>query len=203
MSKLIEKIVHTRINVFCETNKILDERQGGFRPDHSTISTAAFYINDLYKAMNNNKVTIAVYIDAMKAFDTVNKIHKILLKKTKALGLRGNLENWLQSYLTNRKQCTIANNIISELRNVTYRVPQGTVCGPLLFLLYINDLPKILKYSKVSLYADDTVLYVSDGDANRAINLLQQDLDELDYWFKMNKLTINCKKKTRNIPSTV
>ena len=78
-SKLIEKIVHDRIYNFCNDNKLMDDKQGGFRPGHSTISTTAFYINDLYNAMNNNQATISVYIDAMKAFDTVN--HDILLKK--------------------------------------------------------------------------------------------------------------------------
>ena len=142
--------------------------------------------------MNDNKATIAVYIDAMKAFDTVN--HDILLKKIHAIGIRGNVEKWLKNYLTNRKQCTIANNIVSELRNVTCGVPQGSVCGPLLFLLYINDLPQILKNSQVSLYADDTVIYINNSDVNLASNLLQQDLNLLHNWCDMNKLTINCKK---------
>ena len=192
VSKLIEKIVHNRIYNFCEQNNILDNRQGGFRPDHSTISTTSRFLNDIYKAMNTNKITISVYIDAMKAFDTVN--HEILLKKIYKLGLRGNLGKWLKNYLTNRKQCTIANNIVSELKNITCGVPQGSVCGPLLFLLYINDLPQILNYTHVSLYADDTVIYIHDSDAIHACNLLQHDLTTLQNWCNMNKLTINCNK---------
>ena len=192
VSKLIEKIVHQRIYSFCEDNNILDKRQGGFRPNHSTVSTTAFFIDDIYTAMNNDKATISVFIDAMKAFDTVN--HYILLKKVHAMGLRGNVEKWLKNYLTNRKQCTVANNIVSDLKNITCGVPQGSVCGPLLFLLYINDLPKILNYSQVSLYADDTVIYISNSDVNLAANLLQHDLNSLQNWCEMNKLTINCKK---------
>ena len=184
--------MHQRIYEFCEENNLLDIRQGGFRPNYSTISTTAFFLNDIYSAMNENKATIAVFIDAMKAFDTVN--HDILLKKIHALGLRGNVGNWLKNYLTNRQQCTVANNFVSELKNITCGVPQGSVCGPLLFLLYINDLPKSLNYSKVSLYADDTVIYVTESDIKHAENLLQQDLNSLQTWCNMNKLTINCKK---------
>ena len=180
VSKLIEKIVHQRIYSFCEINNILDERQGWFRPNHSTISTTAFFINDIYIAMNDNEITISVFIDAMKAFDTVN--HSILLKKIHALGIRGNVEKWLGNYLKNRKQCTFANNTLSDLKLITCGVPQGSVCGPLLFLLYINDLP------------DDTVIYISNSDATVAINLLQQDLLSLQNWCDMNKLTLNCKK---------
>ena len=142
--------------------------------------------------MNENKATLAVFIDAMKAFDTVN--HTILLEQIHALGLRGNVENWLKNYLTNRQQCTTANNTVSELKNITCAVPQGSVCGPLLFLLYINDLPKSMRFSKVSLYADDTVIYVTESDIKNAENRIQQDLNLLQNWCNMNKLTINCKK---------
>ena len=191
-SKLIEKIVHNRIYNFCETNKILDPKQGGFRPGHSTISTTSLFLNDIYNAMNNTQITYAVFIDAMKAFDTVN--HEILLKKNHKIGIRGNLGSWLKNYLTNRKQCTQANGTVSELTNLTYGVPQGSVCGPLLFLIYINDLSKSLKYSKVSLYADDTVIYTSHNNKDEALRLIQKDLNLLQRWCCMNKLTINCKK---------
>ena len=96
-SKLIEKIAHNRIYNHCETNNILDERQGGFRPNHSTTHTTAMFLNDIYTAINNNEITIAIYIDAMKAFDTVN--HNILLKKAK---IAGNVLAWLGDYLNVR-----------------------------------------------------------------------------------------------------
>ena len=128
---MIEKIVHNRIYTHCNDNNLLDRSQGGFRPNHSTISTTSFFINDLYSAMNNNEITIAVYIDAMKAFDTVD--HQILLDKLKYFGIKGKCAGWLKDYLRNRKQCTIANDIISNLEPITCGVPQGSVCGPLLF----------------------------------------------------------------------
>ena len=112
----------------------------------------------IYLTMNNNEITIAAYIDAMKAFDTVN--HNILLKKLQYFGIKGKCADWFKEYLKERKQCTIANDIISS-KPITCGVPQGSVCGPLLFLFYINDISRSLKNCKVSLYADDTVLYYS------------------------------------------
>ena len=189
-SKLIEKIVHNRIYTYCNDNNLLDDKQGGFRPKHSTISTTTFFINELYSAMNSNEITIAVYIDALKAFDTVN--HKILLDKLKYFGIRGKCVGWLRDYLNNRKQCTVANDVLSK--PITCGVPQGSVCGPLLFLLYINDIARSLNKCKVSLYADDTVLYYSSNNLNQARMAVQADLNNLNNWCNENKLTINCKK---------
>ena len=142
--------------------------------------------------MNKNEVTVSVYIDAMKAFDTVN--HKILVKKMEYFGIIGKNAIWLKNYLSNRKQCTVANNVVSNEEIITYGVPQGSVCGPLLFLLYINDISKDLKRCKVSLYADDTVLYVSAPKIENAIPSVQEDLIILNEWCNKNKLTINCNK---------
>ena len=191
-SKLIEEIVHARIYDHCNSNKLLDERQGGFRPNYSTTSTTAYLLNDLYKAMNEKKISVAVFIDAMKAFDTVN--HQILLKKLKYFGIIEKNYAWIKNYLTGRKQCTVANDVVSNEKIITCGVPQGSVCGPLLFLLYINDITSALKNCKVSLYADDTVLYLSHTDMVTATNLLQQDLNSLSKWCKKNRVTINCKK---------
>ena len=191
-SKLIEKIVHDRIYTYCNANGLLEERQGGFRPKHSTVSTTAYFINDLYKAMNEKEVSIAVFIDAMKAFDTVN--HEILLEKLKKIGISGKNHNWIKNYISGRNQCTVANDTMSQKRLITCGVPQGSVCGPLLFLLYINDITSSLKNCKVSLYADDTVVYVSHSNIQTALQLLQHDLNLLNVWCSKNKLTINCKK---------
>ena len=95
----------------------------------------------------------------MKAFDTV--YHEILIKKLQKIGIKGVLLEWLKNYLSNRKQCTVANNIVSSYRNITYGVPQGSVLGPLLFLIYVNNLSNIIKNSKISMYADDTVIYIT------------------------------------------
>ena len=128
----------------------------------------------------------------MKAFDTVN--HQILLKKLRKCGIEGLLLAWIENYLTGRKQCTMANDIVSELDNIVCGVTQGSVLGPLLFLIYINDISSVIKNSKISMYADDTVVYISKVNLNNAIALLQSDLDRVYTWCHCNKLTINCKK---------
>ena len=191
LSKLIEKIVHNRVCSHCEINKILDDRQGGFRPEHSACITTAKFLDDIYKAMNNNKILIATYIDAMKAFDTV--YHQILLKKAENYGIKGPVLKWLKNYLTDRYQCTLANNVISGRKLITCGIPQGSVCGPLLFLIYINDIANILEHCKVSLYADDTVIYIEHSDMNEAMEMVQGDLNNLSDWCTRNKLTINSK----------
>ena len=192
LSKMIEKIVHRRIYKFLGENDILDKRQGGFRPDHSTAKTCTYFTEDINTAMNNKEITIAVSIDAMKAFDTFN--HDILMKKLQQIGIHGSLFRWLINYLSNRKQCTIANNIVSQYRNTTYGVPQGSVLGPLLFLIYVNDITNIIENSKISMYADDTVIYISNRNLDNAIALIQSDLNSLYTWCNRNKVTVNCKK---------
>ena len=191
-SKLIEKIVHNRIYSFLDGNDILDKKQGRFRPNHSTCNSTATFIDDIYTAMNSNEILIATYIDAMKAFDTVN--HKILLKKAEKYDITGHFLAMLRNYLKDRHQCTVANDVVSNSKPITWGVPQGSVCGPLLFLIYINDLSGVLESCKVSLYADDTVIYFAHKNVNVALQLLQQDLDRLVDWCSDNKVTINSKK---------
>ena len=179
-SKMIEKIVHNRVYNHCNDNKLLDPKQGGFRPGHSTISTHAFYINDIYDAMNKNELTLSVYIDAMKAFDTVN--HEILIKKIEYFCIIGKNAIWIENYLSDRKQCTYANNKLSCEKLITCGVPQSSVCGPLLFLLYINDISKVLNNCRVSLYANDTVLYYSGKNLDDVVTIIQDDLRLLNDW---------------------
>ena len=192
LSKIMEKIIHERIYNHLDRNNLLDSRQGGFRPKHSTVRSCSYFVNDLYSAINDGQFTIAVFIDAMKAFDTVN--HKILLQKMAKLGIKGKLLELIQNYLTGRHQRTIANNTISKEQLITCGVPQGSVLGPLLFLIYINDISNVIQNSRVSLYADDTVIYISHSDYESAIALIQRDLDRVYTWCDCNKLSINCKK---------
>ena len=116
--------------------------------------------DDIFLAMNENQSTLAVYIDLRKAFDTVN--HIILIKKIEKLGLSASTVKWLTSYFTNRKKCTVANGTTSEKAVITCGVPQGSILGPLLFLIYVNDLCHKIKNCNIKLYTDDTMIYTCD-----------------------------------------
>ena len=192
-SKLIEKIVHKKIYEHLQNNDLLCKEQGGFREGHSTVSTASYFVNDIYEGINNKEYTVATYLDINKAFDTVN--HEILLKKCKKIGIHGNLLKWLENYLENRKQITSANNVQSDTGNILCGVPQGSILGPLLFLIYINDLNTCLISTSDFLYADDTVLLCRGTNLNSICFKMQTDLDNISNWCNANKLTINSKKK--------
>ena len=190
--KILEHIIHDRIVSFCEEYQILNPNQGGFRTKHSTTSTVAKFTDNLYQSINDHSYSIATFIDFSKAFDTVN--HEILLQKLDKIGIRGNSKKLIKNYLENRKQLTNVNGIDSDLATVTCGVPQGSVIGPLLFLIYINDLCKVIKNCCTYLYADDTVLVARAPDIHNACLLLQHDLDNVANWCKGNKLSINIKK---------
>ena len=190
--KLIEKIVHKRITSYLDANDILNNNQNGFRAKHSTQDTVAKFTDDIAININNNNCTLATFIDFRKAFDTVN--HKILLDKINSLGINNSTHNWLTSYLCNRKQVVVANGITSRKGTITCGVPQGSTLGPLLFLIYINDINKHFVNSKIKLFADDTVLYTASITTIDARNDLQIDLDSLDTWCRQHKLSINIGK---------
>ena len=190
--KLLEKIVHSQMSTFLENNDLLISEQGGFRKGKSTIHTIAQFTDDILLQLNDNNFTIAAFIDFKKAFDTVD--HSILLRKLQHYGLGNDTLIWIKSYLSQRKQrCTINGRTSSELF-IECGVPQGSIMGPMLFLLYINDLHNAFECTNYYLYADDTVVYMSDADKSIAHAGLQHDLYGLSRWCNLNRVTINVKK---------
>ena len=192
INKIFEKLVYSRLYSFLNLHNCIFELQFGFRAKHST-NHALFSLTEMIReALDNSNFACGIFIDLQKAFDTVD--HQILLKKIEYYGIRGLANNWFKSYLSNRKQFVSINGFNSKKNTMEYGVPQGSVLGPLLFLIYINDLHKAIKYSTVHHFADDTNLLVvgkSLQDIQKQINL---DLRYLCKWLKANKISLNTSK---------
>ena len=192
VSKILERVVQHQLLNYLNDNDILCRQQSGFRPLHSTTSTLITVTDDWLKAMDNSKYTGAVFIDLRKAFDTVD--HSILIKKMHNIGINNTACEWFRSYLTGRTCQTLINESLSSTRVLSCGVPQGSILGPLLFILYVNDLSKVIKSSNLKLYADDTVLYYSDTTVHEIESTLNSDLHILNNWMNGNKLSINYDK---------
>ena len=184
--KIVEKVVHARLSTFLEDQYVLTNKQGGFRKGFSTASTIADLTDDLLASINHSQTSLVVFIDLKKAFDTVD--HAILVKKLELYGVRGNNLKWCRDYLHLRNQTTLANNTFSSCSTITCGVPQGSVLGPLFFILYVNDVQHVIRNSTVQLYADDTVIHAEGVTAKAAAESLQSDLDS----FSNGATLINC-----------
>ena len=194
LSKLIEKLVYKRLLKFLNKNHILNDYQYGFRNKHST-SHAILDINEnLLSNKDNGYYTAPIFLDLSKAFDCVN--HNILLKKMHFYGIRGIALDFFKSYLSDRKQFVEVGGLISSVLQVICGVPQGSTLGPLLFLLYINDLPNTSNF-KIILFADDTCLHLSDKNPIVLEQICNLYLGFVDDWFKANMLTTNLKKASK------
>ena len=161
----------------------------GFRSLHSAVTCLLKSTNDWYVNMDKGRFTATVFIDLKKAFDTVD--HDILLQKLEKYGVIGLEHTWFSSYLKNRRQLCRVNGVASNMEEIKCGVPQGSCLGPLLFLIYINDLPFALKNSEVTMYADDTSISYSSKNIDELNETLNSDLDSLKQWLEGNKLSLN------------
>ena len=192
ISKIFEKIVFDQMNEYFASNAILTPYQSGFRKGYSTMTSLLKTTNEWLVNMDKGLINGVVFLDLKKAFDTVD--HDILIKKLEFYGIKNTALRWFISYLSQRKQVCKIGSSISEIKTITTGVPQGSNLGPLLFLLYINDLPNCLKSSVPALFADDTNLSVRGATAGEIEEKLEFDLNNVHNWLLTNKLTLNVKK---------
>ena len=194
ISKIMEKLVCYRLNKFLIKKNILTNNQFGFRTGHST-AHAILNINEQILANSDcEQHTLSIFLDLSKAFNCVN--HDILIGKLQWYGITGKPLDFFRSYLTDQYQFTRINGHDSGWRKITCGVPQGSVLGPLLFIIYINDLSYVSSFS-VSLFADDTCLVLSHKDLKHLEIICNNELKIIDDWFKANRLTANLKKASK------
>ena len=190
-AKILENYIYNELLDFLNKHRILYNLQYGFRQDSSTELAVSQIVEDLAESMDNNKINCSVFLDLAKAFNTVN--HEILLTKLNKCGVRGITLKLFESFLGNRKQFTTINNHSSSLESIDTGVPQGSTLGPLLFLIYINDLPTATTM-KVRLFADDACLSMEHNDPSTLQLLVNRELSKVHCWLDTNKLFINYSK---------
>ena len=190
-SKTCERVVSEKIIDHLLRNNLLCKHQHGFRAGHSCLTQLLNHINIVILNFSNNKDTDCIYLDYAKAFDKVD--HELLIHKLNCYGIQGSLLEWIKSFLNERYQTVSVNGTHSYKSKVKSGVPQGTVLGPLLFLVYINDIDKCIKHSFISCFADDTRLSKGISLSND-VKHLQQDLDSVMQWTSKNNMLLHEKK---------
>ena len=198
ISKLLEKIVYHRTYKYLEKHEKLYVSQYGFREGHSCENAISELVSQIVKGQQEGMYTLALFLDLSKAFDSLE--HNVLLKKLDRYGLRGITNEWFASYLHNRKmrvKCTTSSTgklEYSKYQTVNYGTPQGSCLGPLIFIIFTNDLHKQLMNTASLLFADDTTLYMTHRNLRYLKWCVEEDMKRLISWFRANKLTLNLGK---------
>ena len=197
ISKVIEKIIYTQLSLYFESNKLFSDSQYGFRPNRSTEQATLELTDRIISAMDNNDVPIGIFLDLSKAFDTID--HAILLSKLEHYGVDGIPLQLVKNYLTNRKQYVKLNEVDSNLLPINTGVPQGSILGPLLFIIYINDFTRASSIFVFICYADDTTLFSTLNNLVNAQNInpdiiINKELAKINEWLEINKLSLNVTK---------
>ena len=181
--------MHCQLYGYLSEHKLLSVFQCGFRKNHSTTSAAISFTDSIRRASDQGLLTGAVFIDHRKAFDTAD--HGILVDKLKSYGLQGTELRWFENYLSNRQQVVGYGAQLSDPRDISSGVPQGSILGPLLFVLFVNDLPSVLDGCNILMYADDTVLYYSERDADEIGRTITKDLNLVHDWLLDNNMFLH------------
>ena len=190
--KVLERVVHDQLHAHFSDHSLFVKQQSGFRKNHSTNTVLTHFSDYLLKQIDNGRLTGVVYLDLKKAFDSVD--HEILLKKLPLYGVKDSELTWIKSYLSGRTQCTSVKGTLSDTTNVRTGVPQGSIIGPLLFSVMVNDLPGIVEKCHIMMYADDTILYYSGKDIKDIESVLNKELEIVNKWLTQNHLRLNLSK---------
>ena len=190
--KILEKLIHNQLSNHLDHNSLLSDNQHGFRKSHSTLHSVSQLTDFINKKLDSKTPTVAAFIDFRKAFDCVQ--HPVLLHKLAQLNLDDSVIDWVKSYLSSRSQRVLANGVCSSDMTVTQGVPQGSVLGPLFYIIYANDLSKLVESCQIAMYADDTVLYTANRNFEKSVLDLQNDLDLLSDWCDVNGIRANTDK---------
>ena len=182
-SKIFEKLMNKRLVDYLDKNKVLYEYQFGFRKMYSTSNAVITLVDKISNALNNGNFMLGVFLDFSKAFDTVN--HKILCDKLETYGIRGTCLKWFKSYLSNRSQFVMYNNSSSSTSEIVCGVPQGSILGPLLFLIYINDIVNVSHILLPVLFADDTNVFLEGSNINDMCDVMNSELEKLHIWLML------------------
>jgi len=191
-SKILERLTYNRLISYIDKHSFLSQNQYGFRKNRSTHMAILSLFDTLVANNEKGEMTAGVFIDLSKAFDTIN--HEILIKKLERYGIRGIFNSWFKNYLENRTQFVTHNSAQSNMSKVLCGVPQGSILGPLLFILYIDDLTKVSTILNLVLFADDTSIFYNNKDISILKQTINDELAKINDWFKVNKLSLNSSK---------